>query len=33
VNGSEASEDKFGYNDEFDYLIEYGKKTKEKLFN
>ena len=33
VNGPEASEDKFGYNDEFDYLIEYGRKTKDKLFN
>jgi hypothetical protein len=33
ANGPEASEDRFGYKNEFDYLIEYGKKTKEKLFH
>ena len=33
ANGPEASEDRFGYKNEFDYLIEYGRKTKEKLFS
>ena len=33
AHGPEASEDRFGYKNEFDYLIEYGRKTKDKLFN